>query len=77
MCKGFNESINPDKAITKWLRKATPCNEPFKEKEVGMETKDAYKQKRSTNLMKKKERVCMKIFSKMWVITLLLAWIFT
>jgi len=72
MCKGFNESINPDKAITKWLRKATPCNEPFKEKEVGMETKDAYKQKRSTNLMTKKERVCMKIFNKMWIITLLL-----
>ena len=45
MCKGFNESINPDKAITKWPRKATPCNELFKEKEVDMETKDAHKQK--------------------------------
>jgi len=64
--------VNPGKAITKWRRKATPCNGPFKEKEVDMETKDAYKQKRSTNLMTKKERVCMKIFNKMWVITLLL-----
>ena len=43
-----------------------------------METKDAYKQKRSTNLMTKKERVCMKIFNKMWVIALLLfVWSFT
>ena len=64
--------MNLGKAITKWLRKATPCNEPFKEKEVGMETKDARKQKRSTNLMTKKEGVCMKIFNKMWVIALLL-----
>ena len=34
--------MNHDKAITRWLQKATPCNEEFKEKEVDMETKDAY-----------------------------------
>ena len=42
-----------------------------------METKDAYKQNRPTNLMTKKERD-MRIFSKMWVIALLLfVWSFT
>ena len=42
-----------------------------------METKDAYKQNRTTNLMTKKERG-MKIFNKMWVIALLLfVWSFT
>ena len=42
-----------------------------------METKDAYKQNRTTNLMTKKERD-MKIFNKMWVIALLLfVWSFT
>ena len=42
-----------------------------------METKDAYKQNRPTNLMTKKERD-MRIFNKMWVIALLLfVWSFT